>query len=375
MQAGQIKKRGKSWVLRFWETVLVDGKPVRRRVLKRLGPVEHSDRKPPEEITLEAARMLKPVNAGGRPTSVQTLTSFVEDRYLPYVKAELKPSTYASYKVAWALISPHVGKQHLRAYEVPAVNALLRAVDAGKKRANTTHRNVRNFLRGVFREAIGLGLITQNPAREAKIPRGLPKGKTHAYTLDEIRAMLDALPAGPVRTAIVVAGFTGLRVSEIKGLQWSDIIGNEIHVNRGVWQGHVRETKTLESAAPVPMLSIVNKALAQHRKTSPSQSPYIFAGERSPAPLRLENVMRRHVRPLLPKSGIQWRRLHGVPRALGTNLHGLGEDDLTIQRILRHGDAATTQESDIKTTKPQGHAAMRQLEAPFTKARRQKKVQ
>lgn len=372
MQAGQIKKRGKSWVLRFWETALVDGKPVKRRVLKRLGPIEHSDRKPPEEIKLEAARILKPVNAGAQPTSTQTLTSFVDDVYMPHVQANKKPSTYAAYRVAWLLIEPHLDGQQLRGFRVKHIDALLQAVAGTKKRAHTTHRNVRNFLSGAFRYALRLDLVETNPVRDAVVPRGLPKGRTHAYTLEEIQKLLAALPVGPTRTAVAVISFTGLRVSELKGLQWDDIVGDEIHVRRGVWQGHVSDTKTLHSAAPVPILPIVAKALKAHRKAQPGTSPYIFTGERSGKPLRLENVVRRDMKPILDKAKIVWRGWHPFRRGLATNLHALAVDDLTIQRILRHSNVNVTQTHYVKTAGVQASAALRKLEAAFTKAGRKK---
>jgi integrase len=54
---------------------------------------------------------------------------------------------------------------------------------------------------------------------------------------------------------------------------------------------------------------------------------------------------------------------HAFRRGLATNLHDLGVDDLTIQRILRHGDVTTTRKSYIKTIPRQVVSAMSQLEA------------
>ena len=374
MQAGQIKKRGASWVLRYWETVLLpDGKTEqRRRVLKRLGPIENGDRVPPPEIKNEAKRILTPINSGtARPTSAQTLASFVNDVYLPFVEANKKPSTYMSYKIAWALITPHLDGQQLRSFRVSHIDTLLQDVAAPRRRAQTTLRNVRNFLSGAFRYALRRDLVSTNPVRDAEVPKGLPKGETPAYTLDEIQKLLRTLPAGRSRTAVAVISFTGLRVSELKGLQWTDWVGNELHVRRSVWSGHITETKTRHSAAPVPVLPIVEKALKAHRAEASADCAYIFAGQRSRKPLRLENVVRREIKPALARAGIQWRGWHAFRRGLATNLHALGVDDLTIQRILRHGNVAVTQAAYIKTVPKQASAALRKLEKAF-KARRKK---
>jgi integrase len=59
----------------------------------------------------------------------------------------------------------------------------------------------------------------------------------------------------------------------------------------------------------------------------------------------------------------EWHGWHAFRRGLATNLHDLGVDDLTIQRILRHSDVTTTRKSYIKTIPRQVVNAMAQLEA------------
>jgi integrase len=48
---------------------------------------------------------------------------------------------------------------------------------------------------------------------------------------------------------------------------------------------------------------------------------------------------------------------HAFGRGLATNLHDLGVDGPTIQRILRHGDVSTTRRCYIKTLPEQSVAA------------------
>ena len=45
-------------------------------------------------------------------------------------------------------------------------------------------------------------------------------------------------------------------------------VGDELHVRRIVWRTHVGETKTRARTAPVPLLPILSRALAEHRKRS-----------------------------------------------------------------------------------------------------------
>jgi integrase len=163
---------------------------------------------------------------------------------------------------------------------------------------------------------------------------------------------------------VLVAALTALRHSELRGLKWSDLDANfeELHVQRSVWKTHIGETKTLSSAARVPVLPIVAKALKLHRKTSHCE--FIFAG-RTDKPLVLANIVRRDILPALKKAGIEWHGWHGFRRGVATNLYDLGVKDKVIQAILRHADLATTLGIYVKTRDVQAHRAMRKFEKAF----------
>jgi integrase len=105
---------------------------------------------------------------------------------------------------------------------------------------------------------------------------------------------------------------------------------------------------------------------------------------RTGTPLSLHNVLNDYILPVLERCGQCGKRerahsradheysrnpslpeWHGWPafrRGLATNLHDLGVDDKTIQRILRHSDVSVTQKAYIKTIPRQVADAMAQLE-------------
>jgi integrase len=364
MQKGSIIQVGNCWMLRYYEPVLENGKVVKRQKTKKIGD-QHSTK---DEREAQAALILAPINAkAARPESRQDLGTFLEHVYLPHVKESKRPSTYAAYLAVWRLVKDHANGLELRAARTSDIDRLLVAATSDKKRAHTTHRNLKNFLSAAFRHAKRNDLVESNPVRDAAIPRGKPAGDTPAYTLEEIQAMLHVL-SEPAKTFVTVAALTGLRVSEIKGLRWEDFKGNELNVERSVWQGHISETKTLSSKAAVPVLPLVSRALAAHKKRTPD-SGYIFAGSTG-QPLRIENVYRRDMKEIFEKNNIQWRGWHGFRRGVGTNLHALGADDKTIQAILRHSDVSTTMTFYVKPVAKESHAAMKKLETAFKKSGR-----
>ena len=102
----------------------------------------------------------------------------------------------------------------------------------------------------------------------------------------------------------------GLRLSEIRGLQWSDYDGTELVVRRSVWRTHTGETKTPESKAAVPVINPLRKMLDVHRRKN-GASGWVFAGEKKHFALNLDNLARRSI---IPKVGDRWHGWHGWRR-------------------------------------------------------------
>ena len=94
-------------------------------------------------------------------------------------------------------------------------------------------KHVKHFLTGVFTFVKQQDVFGgENPMRDVAIPK--PKGSdpddTYAYSLDEVLAMLKVLPE-PAKTIVATAALTGLRRSELRGLRWEDLSGNQLLSN------------------------------------------------------------------------------------------------------------------------------------------------
>jgi integrase len=366
MQKGRIYRKGHAWILDYNVKLMVNGKPKWTKQSKKLAPVNEEYRTPGSVQHL-AADILAPYNARtARPESTDTVAAFIQNAYLPHCQANLRPSTYHCYKFVFKWLKPHLGEARLRDFGPVEGERVLNDFAAEKQRANSMLKNVKGFLSGAFRYAVRTGTIRFNPMRETMLPKnGKPMAETYAYSLDEIQAMLKVLPE-PARTVVLVAALTGLRMSELRGLKWSAYDGEELQVKLAVWRKHIGETKTQSSAASVPVLPVVAKALAAHRKHSTSD--FIFAGGTG-NPLVLANLTRRDITPALAAKEIPWHGWHGFRRGLATNLYELGIADKVIQEILRHANVAVTQKHYIKTRSKQTASAMRRLEKAFGRVR------
>ena len=97
----------------------------------------------------------------------------------------------------------------------------------------------------MFEYALQLGILDGvNPMKSTRIAtNAVPAPEdTYAYSLDEVKKMLLVLPE-PARIIVMTAAYTGLRKSEIVGLEWCDFNGSVLNVERSIVAGDVNDTE------------------------------------------------------------------------------------------------------------------------------------
>ncbi|MGC2466956.1 MAG: tyrosine-type recombinase/integrase [Candidatus Acidiferrum sp.] len=373
MQRGSIKKHGKWWVLKYREDVLKNGVRARKDMYKNLAPIDRLHQTK-ESVQPLADVALASINVADRPAlSADSVQAFLE---MFLIKNEggrghkLRPKTVKSYNDMFKLAKPHLPDMELRRVRTPDINQIMRAVagaDREERRAQSVYYNLKNFLSSAFRYAVGHGFIESNPVRDAIIPEG-EDSDTHAYTLAEIHEIVQAVKNQMTKAAILTATFTGLRMSEIKGLRWEDYDGKVLNVRRGVVEGIVGDTKTKTSKAPVPVVKTLKKVLAEHLKNNSGEG-YIFHGETG-EPIRFENLGRRDIEPMLEGKNVQWHGLHACRRGLASILHDKRVDTLVVKHILRQSVKGVAEEHYIKPSLERMRAALELAEKDYLKIRK-----
>jgi integrase len=347
MQRGTITKSHGAWYLRWYE----NGK----RVTKRLGSTEEY----PTQRSVEplAHDLMREVNRSSEPGT--TLDSFIETRYLSYVRDNLRLSTHTSYQNLWSVhISDREEAQlRVREYTTYSVQCLLDSIAADKSLTGSSLQHIKHFLSGAFRFAAQCGIRESNPVRECRIPKTQKKSaETYAYNLDEIRRTLGVLPIH-LKAAVAVAAFSGLRLGEIVGLEWNDVTKDEITVRRSVWRDQTNPPKSKASANYVPMIPALYSILNQYRATAKGKSR-VF-------PFSLDAAGKRDVSKSMESVGLKWYGWHAFRRGVASNLYALGCDDLIVQRVLRHSKVTVTREHYIQHRDPKLQEAMERLERAF----------
>jgi integrase len=367
-QKGYVYKDGGSWFVRYREYVLrEDGTIIPKQRTRRL--VEVCDQyRTKSSVRSLAEEVLAPINsASGIFEGSFTLGQFVAGTYLPYVKEHKRASTYKGYKDLW---SNHLKVRcegiRLREFRPVDGQRLLENIARETSLNKTSLKHIKGLMSGIFTHARQIGAIaTANPMQGVSIPKARAAGETYAYSLEEIKKMLAALPE-PAATVVATAAFAGLRYGELRGLDWRDYDGAQIQVNTSIWKNVVNEPKTPRSKSPVPIIKpLAIRVDALRVSQGKPLEGYIFAGPKKGRPLNLNNLANREIKPVFNKIGLKWHGWHAFRRGLATNLHSLGVPDKTIQAILRHEDIKTTQNIYIKHVSAESVAAMSRLEQEF----------
>ena len=404
-QSGTTVRIGGYWCVRYADWRIEDGERIRKQGLthKLTAVLEEHQRlkRPPKYVEKLQAEFMETVNATtAHPEMCSTIGQFVESNWLPFIREHDSSSTVTTYTYYWThLLKPRCGSKLVRDYTTQQAEQMMHEIGRHhpKMRKATLHK-LRSILSGIFKRAIGQGCRPgHNPIREVTPPKGLPSQPTHAYTLPEIRGLLGDVTDEIARVMIALAGYCGLSKSEIAGLNWEAYDGKgEISVTSSVVNGVRGETKTEARKNSVPVIQPVRELLDLYRlrlgdpETGELPKTGVMFATENHTPIDLKNIYARRIEPILSacaecgeskkKHGVkdheyrrrpeavQWRGWHAFRRGLGSNLNELGVPDLTIQRILRHSNVATTRKSYIKIREDNVTAGMDLLAAEIRRA-------
>jgi integrase len=250
-------------------------------------------------------------------------------------------AAYESYLNGW--IVPRWGDLRIDQVKSVAVEEWLDSI----KRVKGTRAKIRNIMSAIFHHAMRYEWVDRNPiklvrqrAKREKVPEVLE--------LFELQLLLSKLFVRERRLALLDAA-TGLRVSELLALRWSDVDFEnlELNVTRSIWHQVVGNCKTEASAKPVPMDSYMAEDLLRWRRQSDyaSDDDFVFASEtmKGKQPYWPDNLMKRHIKPVARANGINknigW---HTFRHSFGTLLKANGEDVKTVQELLRHANSRIT---------------------------------
>lgn len=348
-----------SWFFRYYEDI--GGERVHRNL--RIGSVRELPRRRDAEKAVLSLR--SNINSGVRaPETVNDLVAHYRKHELILErKAFATVDVHESFLTLY--IVPKWGALRLTDVKTVAVEQWLESL----RYAPATRTKIRNLMSALYSHAIRHEWIHHNPISKVRTSAKRLR-EPDALTPSEFQALLKELPLRE-RAAVMLAGSTGLRRSELFALTWGDVnfFTMEVSVTRSCVRNHFGETKTEASHKPVPLHPSVNDALAEWRGKSlyKGDEDFLFPSLRKNGkqPLMPDMVLKKIIRPALAKAEVKGKVIgwHSFRHSLATNLHSLGVDVKVAQELLRHANSRTTMDLYTHTVSADRRdASLRQVE-------------
>jgi integrase len=264
-------------------------------------------------------------------TSGKTTVAEAGRKWIMDAEDRLERATVESYRQHLAdHIIPYIGVMKLSQLTVPAVREFMDRLRADGRSAAMIKRVVGD-LSAIVSDAQERGLVAQNVVRSLsrrkkqreaeRRQRARLKVGVDIPAPEEIRAIVTHLNRR-WRPLIITAIFTGLRASELRGLQWSDVDfkRGEIHVRQRADRFNtIGKPKSASGQRTVPMPPILVNTLREWKMACPKSKFELVFPNGAGQIENHANIVQRGLAPVLIAAGVTDK--YGGPKYTG--LHSL----------------------------------------------------
>lgn len=349
-------REGAFWWLLHWQDEFANGKRIRKRRRSKLAPASTCER----EVKKIAAELLRPLNQGL--VSVGSAISFnyyVQNEYEGAVLPLMAKATQDRYRgILENYLNPSFGKMCLR----DLTPLTLQKYFTGMSTSKLSHESIdkiRDVLSSVLGSAKDFGLLVANPVEGVRLPRDTRGRKSRPYVPPEKFSALLALIPEPYSTMVHTAVYTGLRVSELVGLRWSNLHSDSITIEQRCCRGDWGAPKSQASSATIAVsqnvvarlerLKTLTVTVRAGRATRKYRAVHTFGPDdlvfqslKNGRPMRDNNILVRHIKPAGRILGMPWLNWRSLRTSYATWLKLAGADVKDAQAQMRHSRASTT---------------------------------
>jgi integrase len=213
--------------------------------------------------------------------------------------------------------------------------------------STTTINKQLTLLAMIFNYALKHRLVTFNPAEHVdKLPAAHKEGNAideNVLDAGEVKELLAA--AAPEWALLLEAAVTtGLRQSELLGLQWGDVDwqSNRLHVRRALREGRFYDTKSKHSRRIVELPSSLIHSLKVWRLKCPKGEHDLVFPNNEGNPMDAANLIHRGFEPAVRRAGLRKIRFHDLRHTAASLLLATGVDVVAVSRLLGHSSPIVT---------------------------------
>lgn len=345
-----------------------------------------------KEARRQAALFEERVRTGQYMDSSVKLQEFIELWFKDYAADRLRTKTIDRYKQLSKRICQSLGHLQLRSIQPHHIIEFYKLLSSNGQNEATggalspqTIKHYHGFLSSVLETAVKWGVILNNPCKRVDPPK-VPKKELNFLDGDELRVLIAALDKEPIETKCLfyIAIYTGMRRSELLGLEWEDIDfeNNLIHIRRtsqyttknGIYTD---TTKTEQSKRTLKVMPSLMNIIKEHKTEQAKER--LKLGDRwqncnrlftnlDGSPMALNTPYKR-LQKLLEDNGLKQVTFHSLRHSNASLLIFQGTDIKTVSKRLGHSQTSTTMNIYTHQIKEADELAAEALELALTSNR------
>ena len=304
---------------------------------------------------------------------------------------DLKPRTISSYRgTINSRIKPFIGAVPLQQLSNINVQSYINAQKkktgrSGKPLSPKTVSNAHGVLHKALSQAVVAKLIPSNPADGVRLPK---KQKPRITPLldDAVAEFVRAIRGDRYELVFLLALFSGLRQSEIMGLQWGDIdlLAGEITVQRQLQRNYGRSAddpyylivqspkngKNRNVVIPPSMTNLLRKWQAEQAASQLAAGPlwdnphdFVFTDELGHH--IAQSTVRKHFKTAVESIGRPEVRFHDLRHSYATAALQSGDSIKAVQEQLGHYSSAFTMDTYADVSQKMRHESQSRMERFF----------
>jgi integrase len=211
---------------------------------------------------------------------------------------------------------------------------------------------VHRIAKGAFALAVRRGVLTRSPVdglASSEIPKQRNKRPIEVLDAEAVAKLVGAASTERWRAALALAGFAGLRLGEIRALQWADVDldAGALNVQRSLLpDGTAKAPKTEAGIRTVPIIPALRRLLVEWRLRSPRTrptDPVVCTASGGPVQ---ERNLRRALTDAKTTAGLDETdgrlSLHSLRHSCASALATAGLPATTLARVTGHSDPGFT---------------------------------
>lgn len=307
------------------------------------------------EVISRAEQREKASQAAMEAAKILTLRQYGERVFMPAKTVTLSENARENYQSNLdKKIYSALGDLKMPEITPAQISAFLLDFQAQGK-AHATVMKLYTILHSLFKMAYLGDMIERNPMDKVERPKPrkdeVKTSEPSAYTVEEVRKLLDALETEPLKWRALVRLLidTGIRRGECCALKWQNvdlktgeirIAGNLCYTTaKGVYMDTPKSGRERIVYAGTDTIALLRKLRAE--QASKAVSAYVFTRESDPEPMHPQSPT-RYLRNLSARCGLPDLHPHKLRHTFASIAITNGADVASVSEALGHSDKAVT---------------------------------